>query len=45
MNTSLNDMPLSFIDTSLFDTILSFTDISISQSIQPNHVKTVQDKQ
>lgn len=45
MNISLNDIPLSLIDVSLFDTILLFTDISISQSIQLNHVRTVQDKQ
>lgn len=45
MIISLNDISLSLIDISLFDIILSFTDISISQSIQPNHVRTVQDKQ
>lgn len=45
MNISFYDIPLSLIDISLFDTILSFTDILISQSIQPNHVRTVQDKQ
>lgn len=45
MNISLNDILLSLIDISLFDIILSFIAISISQSIQLNHVRTVQDKQ